>query len=84
MPGFMGLPTYESVSYKINQETNNYPTQKPESLIERIISANTNPGDIVCDFFTVLELPQQSQRNLPENGFVQTWANLPYTLLESV
>lgn len=44
-------PLDESVSYKINQETNNYPTQKPESLIERIISANTNPGDIVCDFF---------------------------------
>ena len=29
----------------------NYPTQKPETLIERIIKASTNEGDIVFDFF---------------------------------
>lgn len=29
----------------------NYPTQKPESLLERIIMASSNSGDIVCDFF---------------------------------
>jgi hypothetical protein len=28
-----------------------YPTQKPESLAERIISASSNPGDLVADFF---------------------------------
>ncbi len=28
-----------------------YPTQKSEKLIERIIKASSNPGDIVCDFF---------------------------------
>lgn len=28
-----------------------YPTQKPESLLERIISASSNSGDIVADFF---------------------------------
>ncbi len=28
-----------------------YPTQKPEALIERIISASSNPGDIVFDCF---------------------------------
>lgn len=28
-----------------------YPTQKPEALLERIILAATNPGDIVLDFF---------------------------------
>jgi len=28
-----------------------YPTQKPESLIERIIQASTNEGDLVMDFF---------------------------------
>ena len=28
-----------------------YPTQKPESLIERIILASTNTGSIVADFF---------------------------------
>lgn len=29
----------------------NYPTQKPEELIERIIKATTNQNDIVFDFF---------------------------------
>ena len=29
----------------------NYPTQKPESLIERIIKASSNEGDLVADFF---------------------------------
>ena len=28
-----------------------YPTQKPESLLERIIQASSNEGDIVADFF---------------------------------
>lgn len=28
-----------------------YPTQKPESLMDRIISASTNEGDLVADFF---------------------------------
>ncbi len=28
-----------------------YPTQKPESLIERMINASTKEGDIVADFF---------------------------------
>jgi DNA modification methylase len=29
-----------------------YPTQKPEKLLERIIAASTVPGDLVADFFT--------------------------------
>ena len=32
-------------------EKANYPTQKPEKLLERIIKASSNEGDIVCDFF---------------------------------
>lgn len=28
-----------------------YPTQKPESLLERIVNASTNEGDLVADFF---------------------------------
>ncbi|PIT99095.1 MAG: site-specific DNA-methyltransferase [Bdellovibrionales bacterium CG10_big_fil_rev_8_21_14_0_10_45_34] len=28
-----------------------YPTQKPEALVERIINATTNEGDLVADFF---------------------------------
>ena len=29
----------------------NMPTQKPEALIERIIKASSNEGDLVADFF---------------------------------
>lgn len=32
-------------------EATGYPTQKPEALIERIIKASTNPGDLVFDCF---------------------------------
>lgn len=35
----------------VASERTNYPTQKPEQLLERIISAATNPGDIVFDCF---------------------------------
>ncbi|MBW2557675.1 MAG: site-specific DNA-methyltransferase [Deltaproteobacteria bacterium] len=38
----------------INQIANerlNYPTQKPEALLERIIKASSNEGDLVADFF---------------------------------
>lgn len=33
------------------KEKENYPTQKPEALLERIIMASSNPGDIVFDCF---------------------------------
>lgn len=35
----------------VAKERQNYPTQKPEALIERIIKASTNPGDLVFDCF---------------------------------
>lgn len=33
------------------REATSYPTQKPEALLERIIQAASNPGDLVLDFF---------------------------------
>ncbi len=38
----------------INQIANerlDYPTQKPETLLERVITVSSNPGDLVADFF---------------------------------
>lgn len=32
-------------------ESENYPTQKPEQLLERVINASSNPNDIVLDAF---------------------------------
>lgn len=40
--------------YVINsqaKESVDYATQKPEALLERIIKASSNEGDLVCDFF---------------------------------
>lgn len=34
-----------------SDEDYNYPTQKPESLLERIIKASSNPGDLIFDCF---------------------------------
>jgi len=35
-----------------SSEAVGYPTQKPEALLERIIKASSNPGDLVLDCFT--------------------------------
>ncbi len=35
----------------ISQELLGYPTQKPEVLLERILEASSNEGDLVADFF---------------------------------
>ena len=32
-------------------ERTGYPTQKPLRLLERIVRASSNPGDLVADFF---------------------------------
>ncbi len=34
-----------------NRERIGYPTQKPEGILERIIKASSNEGDVVADFF---------------------------------
>lgn len=34
-----------------NDAITGYSTQKPEALLERIIKASSNEGDLVCDFF---------------------------------
>jgi len=48
-------------------ERNGYPTQKPEKLLERIISASSDEGDLVADFFsgsgTTLAVADRLKRN---------------------
>ncbi|MEN6598277.1 MAG: site-specific DNA-methyltransferase, partial [Proteiniphilum sp.] len=41
----------KAVDPKDKEERIGYPTQKPEALIERIIKASSNEGDLVADFF---------------------------------
>ncbi len=42
---------YFPVVARLHNERTGYPTQKPEALLERIILASSNPGNLVADFF---------------------------------
>ena len=42
---------YFPVVARLHNERTGYPTQKPESLLERIVLASSNKGDLVADFF---------------------------------
>ena len=42
---------FNRVRFKMN-EYENHPTQKPEALLERIIKASSNVGDIILDPFS--------------------------------
>lgn len=61
-PGLVGpekaargkLPTdtwWNTIVATNSKEKTGYPTQKPVSIINRIIKASSNPGDLVMDFF---------------------------------
>ena len=52
--GEQALPTdmwYVATIHTASNERTDYPTQKPEDLIERIIKASSNPNSIVLDCF---------------------------------
>ena len=42
---------FQAFQQKGSSEKWDYPTQKPEALLERIIKTSSNEGDIVADFF---------------------------------
>ncbi len=42
---------YFPVVARLHNERSGYPTQKPRALLERILLASSNPGDLVGDFF---------------------------------
>ena len=50
-----------------SKELTGYQTQKPKALLERIIKASSNEGDLVCDFyggsFTTAEVCKDLKRN---------------------
>ena len=43
---------YFPVVARLHNERTGYPTQKPVALLERVILASSNPGDLVADFFS--------------------------------
>ena len=42
---------YFPVVARLHSERTGYPTQKPRALLERILLASSNPGDLTADFF---------------------------------
>ena len=47
LPDVWDIPFLSTVS----KERTRYPSQKPEALLERIVRASSNEGDLVADFF---------------------------------
>ena len=77
-PGLVGkekaekgkLPTdvwWHTIVGTNSKEKTGYPTQKPSGVIERIVRASSNPGDLVMDFFagsgTVGAVCEKLERN---------------------
>jgi DNA modification methylase len=66
---------YFPVVARLHNERTGYPTQKPEALMERIIQASSNPGDLVADFFcgsgTTAVVAAQLERSFIAND--STW-----------
>ena len=61
------IPIIRTVKDKIDLESVGYATQKPSALIERIIKASSNEGDLVADFYlgsgTTAEVCKDLNRN---------------------
>ncbi len=74
MPGLMVGDIWTDIDPINSQASENlfFPTQKPEALLERIIKASSNEGDLVADFFCVAAgtrvLVQSPTPALPVNG----------------
>lgn len=52
--GLFASDIWTSIEMMLHSQSNEdigYPTQKPEALLERIIKASSNPGDLVFDCF---------------------------------
>lgn len=65
LPGVPLNDNWSDIAYVAGRsaESANYSTQKPESLLNRIITSSSNENMIVADFLEVVVLLQQWQTN---------------------
>jgi len=65
--GRAATDNWDNIQQAAGNESLGYPTQKPQALLQRIISASTNPGDVVLDPFcgcgTAIAAAQQLGRS---------------------
>jgi site-specific DNA-methyltransferase (adenine-specific) len=59
------------------QERLGYPTQKPVALLERILSASSNPGDVVLDPFCGCGTTVHAAEKLAASGSASTSPTSP-------
>lgn len=50
-PGKPVNTIWDDISGQLGLQSQEYPTQKPEKLLERIIKTSSNEGDLIADFF---------------------------------
>jgi hypothetical protein len=78
-----GLPCRDvwslSIIAGVGTERIGYPTQKPETLLDRIITASSNEGDLVADFFCAAARRRPWRKNSAANGSPPTWENSAFT-----
>ncbi len=65
--GWLVTNLWDDIEQTSGKERLGYPTQKPEALLERIIRASSNEGDLVADFFcgcgTTIAVANRLNRN---------------------
>ncbi len=65
--GLLVSSIWDNIEQTGGNERLGYPTQKPEALLERILQASSNKGDLVADFFcgcgTSIAVAQRLKRN---------------------
>ena len=65
-----------------NKERTGYATQKPLALYERIISASSNPGDVVLDIFAGCATTAVAAERLGRQWIACDWAYRSWTMLK--
>ena len=65
-----------------NRERTGYATQKPLALYERIISASSNPGDVVLDIFAGCATTAVAAERLDRRWIACDWAYRSWTMLK--
>jgi len=84
MPGVPLQDLWDDIPPALGQENMGYPTQKPTALLKRIVSASSNPGDVVFDPFcgcgTTIDAVETLNRESPDEP-PRRWIGIDVTHL---
>ena len=72
----------EDIPMASGNENTGYATQKPLALYERIISASSNPGDVVLDIFAGCATTAVAAERLGRQWIACDWAYRSWTMLK--